>query len=250
MEKLKFLVVEDPKAIAIDINARMKDMGYKITDIVSTAEKAYESIENNRPDIVLMDLNLRGKTNGFEAAAYIDENYELPVMFLTAKMDMKAIKQVADTKAYAFVGKPFNDEELKANAELAYARHNAWVELRKKRDLYLSLVDQNSVQEFLFVRADYRLNKIRLADVQYIEALKDYVMINTGENTYTTHATMKEMMRRLPMRDFVRVHRSYITRIDKIQSIKYPDLLLEGSNKILPIGGLYRKELYRRLNML
>lgn len=250
MEKRKFLVVEDPNAIAIDINSRMKDLGFKVTDIVTSAEKAYESIEVDRPDMVLMDLKLRGKTDGFEAASYIFERYEIPVVFLTARMDGENIKKAEGSHGYSFVNKPFNDEELKANIELAYAKHEEYVDMRKMKDLYLSMIDKHSVQDFLFVRADYRLNKIKFEDIYFIEALKDYVVINTADNVYTTHATMKEMMRVLPTRDFVRVHRSFITRIDKIFSIKYPDLVVEGKMKVLPIGGLYRKELYKRLNIL
>jgi two-component system, LytTR family, response regulator LytT len=250
MEKLKFLVVEDPNAISIDINNRLKDLGYKVTNIVTSAEKAYESIETDRPDIVLLDLKLRGKTDGFEAATYIFERFEIPVVFLTSRMDADNLGKISKTHAYGFVNKPFSDEELKANCSLAYHRHEEYMEMRKQKDLYLSIVDRHSVQDFLFVRADYRLNKIKFEDIYFIEALKDYVVINTGDNVYTTHATMKEMMRVLPTRDFVRVHRSFITRIDKIWSIKYPDLVVEGKMKILPIGGLYRKDLYRRLNIL
>jgi DNA-binding LytR/AlgR family response regulator len=61
---------------------------------------------------------------------------------------------------------------------------------------------------------------------------------------------MKEMIRILPTNDFVRVHRSFIVRFDKIFSIKYPDLVIEGKTKVIPIGGLYRKELFDRLNLI
>ena len=61
---------------------------------------------------------------------------------------------------------------------------------------------------------------------------------------------MKKMVSILPDKEFVRVHRSYIVNVDKIFSIKYPDLIIEDKMKVLPIGGLYRKELYNRLNLI
>ena len=61
---------------------------------------------------------------------------------------------------------------------------------------------------------------------------------------------MKEMLKILPENEFVRIHRSYIVNVDKIFSIKYPDLVIEDKMKVLPIGGLYRKELYNRLNLV
>jgi DNA-binding LytR/AlgR family response regulator len=83
-----------------------------------------------------------------------------------------------------------------------------------------------------------------------VEALKDYIVINTKENIYTTHASMKDMEYILPAKDFVRVHRSYIVRLDKIYSIKYPDLVIEGRMKVLPVGNQYKKELFDKLNLI
>jgi two-component system response regulator LytT len=116
--------------------------------------------------------------------------------------------------------------------------------------LYHSIVENKESKDSIFVRADYRLNKIKFEDVYFVEALKDYVVINTSDNIFTTHTTMKEMIRILPAKDFVRVHRSFIVRLDKIFSIKYPDLVIEGKMKVVPIGGLYRKELFGRLNLI
>ena len=102
------------------------------------------------------------------------------------------------------------------------------VEIRKERDMFQSIAIRKDEPDSIFVRADYRLNKIRFSDIYFVEALKDYVVINTSDNIYTTHSTMKEMVKILPEKDFVRVHRSFIVRLDKIFSIKYPDLVIEG----------------------
>ena len=83
-----------------------------------------------------------------------------------------------------------------------------------------------------------------------MEALKDYVVINTSSARYTIHSTMKDIEKKLPVNDFIRVHRSFIVRIDKIVAIEQPNLILEEDKKLIPIGGSYKDDLSKRLNMI
>ena len=92
--------------------------------------------------------------------------------------------------------------------------------------------------------------KINSNDIFFVEALKDYVVINTSNMRYTLHATMKEIEKKLSSYDFVRVHRSYIVRIDKIISVEQPNLILEGEKIVIPIGGSYKEALSNCLNIV
>jgi DNA-binding LytR/AlgR family response regulator len=138
------------------------------------------------------------------------------------------------------MNKPISDNELKANIALASAKNMDVKELEKV----------SASSPYIFVRADYRLNKIRVSDIYYLEAKKDYVIIHTSDNVYTVHATMKDMVRVLPDDLFIRTHRSYIVNIDKVFSIKYPDLIIEGKMKTIQIGGLYRKSFFEKINII
>ena len=92
---------------------------------------------------------------------------------------------------------------------------------------------------------DFRFNP-----VFFIEALKDYVVINAREARYTIHSTMKDIEAKLASAEFLRVHRSYIVRLDKIVAIEQPNIILENDKKSIPIGGSYKDELNRRLNLV
>ena len=82
-----------------------------------------------------------------------------------------------------------------------------------------------------------------------MEALKDYVVINTDNARYTIHSTMKEIEKKFSKADFIRVHRSFIVRIDKIVAIEQNNLIMEKDKKLIPIGGSYKDDLHNKLNM-
>jgi two-component system, LytTR family, response regulator LytT len=250
MGKIKVVVVEDESIVAKDIQNSLKNMGYGVPAVVSSGEKAIEAVHKFRPNLVLMDIMLKGEMSGIEAAKIIKDRFDIPVIFLTAYADEDTLEKAKPSVPYGYVIKPFKEKELETTIEMAINKHQEDAEIRKERDLYQSIVLRKDEPDSIFVRADYRLNKIKFSDIYFVEALKDYVVINTSDNIYTTHTTMKEMMRILPEKDFVRVHRSFIVRLDKIFSIKYPDLVIEGKMKVIPIGGLYRKELFSRLNLV
>ncbi len=250
MAKVKILIVEDESIVAKDIQNSLKKIGYQISAVVNSGDKAIREVEENKPDIILMDIMLKGSMTGIEAAKQIKERFSMPVIFLTAYADDNTLNKAKITEPYGYIIKPFREKELQTTIEMALYKYEKDEELKKERDLYHSLIENKESKDSIFVRADYRLNKINFDDIFYVEALKDYVVINTSDNNYTTHTTMKEMVRILPAKDFVRIHRSFIVNLNKIFSIKYPDLVIEGKMKVLPIGGLYRKELYSRLNLI
>jgi DNA-binding LytR/AlgR family response regulator len=92
--------------------------------------------------------------------------------------------------------------------------------------------------------------KLNTNDIYFIEALKDYVVINTIDTRYTIHSTMKEIEAKMGSIDFIRIHRSFIVRLDKIATIEFPNLTLENDKKSIPIGGSYRDDLNAKIKLL
>jgi DNA-binding LytR/AlgR family response regulator len=100
--------------------------------------------------------------------------------------------------------------------------------------------------EFLFVRADYRLYKINLRDILYVEGLKDYVKIYISEKPIVTQMSMKSLEEKLPLRDFIRVHRSYIVAFNKIDFVQKHMVTI--GNKEIPVSEHYRDQLFKIIN--
>lgn len=251
MAQTNVLVVEDESIVSKDIQQSLKKLGYNVVGAAATGENAVALALETRPDIILMDIMLKGEMNGIEAATRIRSEANIPVIFLTAYADESTLGKAKVTQPYGYIIKPFKEIDIHTTIEMALYKHKKEAEVLKERDLLFSLVEsQGAGKDILFVKSNSRMVKLRTSDIYYIEALKDYVVINTLNTRYTIHSTMKDIEARLPESEFMRVHRSFIVRVDKITAIEQPNLILENDKKVIPIGGSYKDDLAKRLNLV
>ncbi len=251
MSKTNILIVEDESIVAKDIAQSLKKLGYHVIDTVNSGEAAVLVADEKKPDLVLMDIMLKGEMSGIDAANFIHEKNNIPVIFLTAYADESTLSKAKISEPYGYIIKPFKEIDLHSNIEMALYKHQKAIELKKERDFLFSLVEsQESTPDILFIKSNSKLVKVQTVDIFYVEALKDYVIVNTLNARYTIHSTMKDIEAKLPSKEFVRVHRSFIVRIDKIISIEQPYLIIEHEKKPIPIGGSHKEELMSRLNLL
>lgn len=113
------LVVEDEAIIGMEIKHHLEQMGYRVLPIANHAEKALETVEFGRPDIILMDIRIKGDTDGIETAALIREKHEIPIVFLTAYMDEEKLKRARLTMPFGYILKPVQDRDLRVTIEMA-----------------------------------------------------------------------------------------------------------------------------------
>lgn len=126
MDEVKLLMVEDEGIVALDLANRLRGMGYSVSGVVATGKKAIQTAEKILPDLVLMDVRLKGDMDGIEAANQIQARFEIPVIFLTAMADVDTVRRAEESAAcYGYILKPFNEEELQAAIERALSQHQA-----------------------------------------------------------------------------------------------------------------------------
>jgi len=249
MEKKKILVVEDEAIVAKDISVCLNKIGYDVIGTIGRGKKTLEFLESNKPDLILMDIMLTGDIDGIEVSSIIKKKYDIPVVFLTAYADEKTISKAKVTEPYGYVIKPFKEIDLRTSIEMALYKF-------KKEKEKLAGIESSSFKdsqrlskEFIYVKSNFKLVKVQNDRILFIEALKDYVIIHTKSEKYTIHSTMKEIEKKLPSDQFMRVHRSFIINLKKIKSIESAILILEDTTKRIPIGGSYRDGLFNRLNL-
>ena len=245
-------IVEDENIVAKDIQNSLKKLGYNVLGISNNGADAIKNIVDLEPNIVLMDIMIKGPMTGIDVAETIKKDYNIPAIFLTAYADESTLAKAKVTEPYGYILKPFKEIDLHSTIEMALYKHKKDTEVQKERDFLYSLVENKdeAAKDILFVKSNSRLVKVNLKDIFYVEALKDYVVLNTQFTRYTIHSTMKDIEKKLNNGDFIRVHRSFIARIDKIQTIENQTVVLEENKKVIPIGGSYRDELLAKLNMI
>ena len=128
---VKILVVEDESIVAMDIKQRAENLGYTVTSITPSGEEAIKKVAENIPDLVLMDIVLKGEMDGVETAQKIRDSYDIPVVYITAYSDEKTLKRAKVTEPFGYIIKPFEDRELHSAVEVALYKHKMESKLKE-----------------------------------------------------------------------------------------------------------------------
>ena len=136
MGKIRLMVVEDETIVSLDLQSRLRTMGYEVVGAVGTGEEAISKAGEHRPDLVLMDVGLRGNIDGVQAAEQIKKSYQIPVIFLTASSDERTIQRAKLTEPFGYILKPFEDRELHSHIEIAVYKHGSEAQLRKGKSAF------------------------------------------------------------------------------------------------------------------
>ncbi len=195
-----------------------------------TATAAISSTELGNADIVFLDVEMPRMT-GLEMLETM-ENAPL-VVLVTSKTEYAVDAFGIDVVDYLL--KP-----------VTFARFLKSV--NRCRSILESRIDPGDAPDHVFVKSDGRLMKVQLADIEWIEAQRDYVLIHTPSQDFFIHSTMKRLSDRLSETEFARVHRSFIVRMDKIEDIEDGSILI--GKKVIPVGASYKDDLMNRLNLL
>ena len=118
MDKKTILIVEDEVITAMEIESCLTDLGYKVSGIVNSGEKAIKRIAENGIKLILMDIQLKGELDGIETTEIIRSKFNIPVVFLTAHAEREEEIRSRLSFSFGFISKPFNDRELKSAIDM------------------------------------------------------------------------------------------------------------------------------------
>lgn len=144
MTQTRILIVEDEPVIALDVEESLLELGYEVTAVADCAELALASVQETRPDLVLMDIHLRHESSGITAAAQLREEYDLPVVFLTAHADESTLNQAKQVHPFGYVVKPFEVRDLSVAIEMGLSRYQSEMAIQKALDKEREIHDLQS----------------------------------------------------------------------------------------------------------
>ncbi|PKL66187.1 MAG: hypothetical protein CVV28_12100 [Methanobacteriales archaeon HGW-Methanobacteriales-1] len=161
MSEVKILIVEDERILALGLKKKLEKLGFMVTATASTGEDAIKSVKSDKPDLILMDIVLKGEMDGIDAAKLIISMHNIPVIYLTAYADDKTINRAAQTYPYGYLMKPYKERELKANIDMALHKFQHEKEgIMDFEDIYVDVtnfIDQKNENISQTILNDYGL---------------------------------------------------------------------------------------------
>ncbi len=249
LPKHKILIVEDEMIIAADLSMQLTKIGYDVIGIQTRAEDALHSLKINRPDLILMDINLAGEMDGVDAAIHILEHFSIPVIFLTSNTDEASFQRAVQAKPYAFVNKPFQIDHLSRNLKIAF-QHIAEQQTQDGEEQVESLDHLSTLNDRLFIRQKDKMVKVTISDILFLEADRNYCKIYTKEKEYLVSSPLAILEEEIVSKKFIKVHRSYVVNISKIDAIGENKEYLLLNNHNIPVSRRNRAEIFQHLKLI
>lgn len=247
MTPKKILIVEDEMVIAANLSLQLTSFGYEITGLLPRGEQVIAHIQETPPDLILLDINLKGALDGIAVGQLIQETQPTPIIYLTSNSDDTTFDRAKATNPYAFISKPYKNRDLKRTLELAINRITEENTLPKT----VSNIETENpfiLTDRIFVRHKDTMVKLFIKDILYIEAERNYSRIFAKDKEYLLTMTLKTMEEKLPKAHFLRIHRSFIINLTQIDEVS--DSYVVINRKAIPLSKAQKEELLARVKLL
>lgn len=248
MKEERILIVEDDVNIAENIEEILELLGYVNIDIANSANQAIKIIKKYKPDLVFMDIKLKGDKDGIELGEIIKQMIEVPLVYVTSYSDPTIIERAKRINPAGFIVKPFNTNDIHAIVEIVLYNKRTKpsieaVAAKAKDDSpYL-------VTDAVFIKADNAYERVPYTEIYYVEANGNMVTIYTKNRNYTIRKSMKDMEEKLPAHLFLRVQKSFIVQLGQIESFNTKDINLM-SGAVVQVGRQYYNSFLAKLNTI
>jgi DNA-binding LytR/AlgR family response regulator len=226
------IIVDDDDITRVEIELFVKQASFlNLSGSFVNAREALEYSLANKPNLIFLDI-LMPEMSGLEFIQQL-QNGQPQIILMTVDKDYAV--EAFNYSVTDFLLKPISQERfIKA---VAKAKHN-----------FDNVKDKVPATKFIFARVNSELIKINTDDILYIEAIGNYISIYTLTDRFIVHTTMKSILEKISEKDFIRVHQSYIVRVDKIKHIEGNTLSV--GKTLIPLSRTYKDELKSRLNLI
>jgi DNA-binding LytR/AlgR family response regulator len=250
MKPARILIVEDKTVIAEDLALSLENAGYSIAGKAASGEEALLLIENEIPDIVLMDIHLSGKLDGIQTVEKLNKKNNIPVIYLTDFHDKETIKRAKHTRPAAYLLKPYQEKDLLIAIDIAFFNASTGKEPlaqanEKITETFFPFTDR------FFIKEKDISQRVDISDILWIEADGAYCTIRTKLKTHTMTMSLRAFNDKFNHPLLLRVHRSFIVNMDKVIAIKGNVLVIADAPEAeISIGETYHEEVDKRLHRL
>jgi DNA-binding LytR/AlgR family response regulator len=234
IKKIRIGIVEDEMIISETIALALEQLGYQIAGVVGTYKEAITMIQNARPDLVVLDINLGTKKDGIDLAFEVKKRFGTPIIFLTANSDSATVNRAKDSHPLAFLVKPFSQDDLFSAIEIGWNNYN------KKLNVVLEQ------PKYIVLKVGRTFEKINIESILYLKNDQNYIdIILRSGKTVLVRYTTSEVLSLLPENQFVKINRSYIVNLKQVTKIDTKFLYI--AQLTIPISKEIRETLIQKM---
>jgi len=247
---IQILIVGKDASFNEDLAGRLIEMGYYIKAVINKTSEAITYLENNDADILLIDIHLKGGREGIELGLLINELFQIPFIFLSSTDDNCIIKHARRAHPSSFLLKPVGNQQIRIAIEMTLENRKAIKEgeLNVKMPHELQKEEMERGDKILFLKRGTQFKRVHLDDILWLEAESNYTSIVTKYEKFIYSSVLKSFAEKLPGRQFLRVHRSFVVNIKSITGFEENRLLIK--DKRIPISKNYRKEIFQYFEVI
>ena len=248
-KQFTILIVEDEGLVALDLSARLQQAGYFIAGIADNYNEAILLFKTKLPDLVLLDITIKGNKTGIDIATEINKILPTPFIFVTAHTDADTLQKAKNTFPASYLVKPFTTSHLLIAIELslhnfAYQKN---IDSLDVANLNGAEDDIYQKQDAIFIKDGHTFIKLHHSQINFLETDDNYVKIATTEKLYLIRCTMAKAIEKLKRDFYVRVHRSFCVNINKVDRFNEHEITIEKHT--IPIGRNYKDEFIKRFEL-
>lgn len=236
---LSVLIVEDDVSLGLDLEMMLKEIGYTVLGIAESSGKAVRMIEKQNPDLILMDINIKGNLTGIELAEKL-AHLHIPILFITGYNLDKNFALASKVNHIGFMVKPIHKYSLQSAIEQA---------VKKLEEVY-SDKEVFPIKNTLLFNKRGVLHRVLIQDIKYVKASDDYTISYTSQGEFVNSARLFEMEEELKSYGFIKCHRSYL--INPVQVVSFDtqknELLIDDA--IIPVSRNNKSELIESLDIV
>ena len=256
-DSINILIIEDEAVLAMDLSDLLEEEGYFVIGTANNGPKALSLHQQNRLDLALCDIHIKGEWDGIETAERLLTERPIPIIFLTALTDKATLDRAMRLYPSAYLIKPVTVPGLRAAIELALRNFIQSVTTSPEPLPSLTnppaLKDEARTEPILriddavFIKHKYQFVKISLDDIDYIEADGSYTTLVTPQHRYALRLTISHVLDRLSFPRLIRIHRSYAVNLNRVSTFNEREVSLPTLS--LPLGRLYKPDFLRHFDI-
>ncbi len=249
MWKLNILIVEDEVLVATDIEESLQSLGYNVQNAVATGKAAIEEVQKKLPDVILMDIMLKGSMTGIEAANIIRQKHDVPIIYLTANADISTIEKAKISLPYGYIIKPFTEKDLRTNIEIARFKFENDMKSKIESDQFNKFFDIGvQKKDHVFFQGEKGFEKINPEDVYFVEKQNEFSIIHLLDEEILSKSSIEDIGKLFAKDKFLRVSDLYIVNLDKIFMAKFPEIIIADKMSVITVDQDRQTEIQSKID--